>query len=82
MVAIVPPDHRFAKQRSVRADQLFEEPMIGGEMGTGAGATEEAFWERRLSDAYYHEPRKYGSGQGGCESGVRCVAGIHLRRER
>ncbi len=38
MLVIVSPDHPWAKRRSVNRDQLFEQPMIGGEAGTGTSA--------------------------------------------
>lgn len=37
LVVIVPPDHRFAKYKTLKPELLFEEPMIGGEAGTGTG---------------------------------------------
>jgi DNA-binding transcriptional LysR family regulator len=37
IVVIVPPDHRFARHKSVKPEWLFEEPLIGGEPGTGTG---------------------------------------------
>lgn len=35
MVVILPPDHRLANRKAIKPELLFEEPMIGGEPGTG-----------------------------------------------
>lgn len=35
MVVITPPDHPWAKRKSISKDELFETPLIGGEEGTG-----------------------------------------------
>jgi DNA-binding transcriptional LysR family regulator len=37
LVVIVSPSHHWAKKKSLQVSQLFEEPMIGGESGTGTG---------------------------------------------
>jgi len=37
LLVIVSPNHPWAKRRSVDRDQLFEQPIIGGEAGTGTG---------------------------------------------
>jgi DNA-binding transcriptional LysR family regulator len=36
-MVIVNPQHPWAKKKTVQQSQLFEEPMIGGETGTGTG---------------------------------------------
>jgi len=35
MVVITPPDHPWAKKKTISKDALFETPLIGGEAGTG-----------------------------------------------
>jgi DNA-binding transcriptional LysR family regulator len=37
LMVIVAPEHPWAKKKTVQPSQLFEEPMIGGETGTGTG---------------------------------------------
>jgi DNA-binding transcriptional LysR family regulator len=37
LVVIVSPGHPWAKKKSLQVSQLFQEPMIGGEAGTGTG---------------------------------------------
>jgi DNA-binding transcriptional LysR family regulator len=37
LVVIVSPSHPWAKKKSLQVSQLFQEPMIGGESGTGTG---------------------------------------------
>jgi DNA-binding transcriptional LysR family regulator len=38
LVAIFPPGHRWASGPALPLDALFEEPLLGGEAGTGTGA--------------------------------------------
>jgi len=37
LVVIVSPDHPWAKKKAVTPESLFDEPMVGGEAGTGTG---------------------------------------------
>jgi DNA-binding transcriptional LysR family regulator len=37
LVVIVSPSHPWARKKSLQVSQLFQEPMIGGESGTGTG---------------------------------------------
>ena len=50
LVVIVNPGHPWAKRKSVRPESLFQEPMIGGESGTGTGALLRKLFRRRASD--------------------------------
>mgnify|MGYP000975245197 CR=1 FL=1 len=37
LVIIVPPGHRWAKRQSIAAHELVDEPILGGESGSGTG---------------------------------------------
>lgn len=37
LVVIVPPDHAWARKKSIRKDLLFDTELIGGESGSGTG---------------------------------------------
>ncbi len=50
LVVIVNPDHPWAKRNSVRPESLFEQPMIGGESGTGTGVLLRKVFKKRASN--------------------------------
>jgi DNA-binding transcriptional LysR family regulator len=49
LVVIVSPDHPWARKKTVRASELLEEPMIGGEAGTGTGTLLETIFGKKAS---------------------------------
>jgi DNA-binding transcriptional LysR family regulator len=49
LVLIVGPQHRWARKKSIQLAQLFEEPMIGGEAGTGTGTLLQRLFGRNAS---------------------------------
>jgi len=49
LVVIVSPDHPWAKKKTVRSSELLEEPMIGGEAGTGTGTLLETIFGKKAS---------------------------------
>jgi DNA-binding transcriptional LysR family regulator len=49
MVVIVAPDHRFANRKAVKPEVLFEEPMIGGESGTGTATLLRQFFGKEAA---------------------------------
>jgi DNA-binding transcriptional LysR family regulator len=49
LVVIVSPDHPWARKKTVRASELLEQPMIGGEAGTGTGTLLETIFGKKAS---------------------------------
>jgi len=49
MVVIVSPNHPWARKKTVRTSELLEEPMIGGEAGTGTGTLLETIFGKKAS---------------------------------
>jgi DNA-binding transcriptional LysR family regulator len=49
LVVIVGPQHRWARKRTIQLSQLFEEPMIGGEAGTGTGTLLQRLFGKQAS---------------------------------
>jgi DNA-binding transcriptional LysR family regulator len=49
LVVIVSPNHPWARKKTVRASELLEEPMIGGEAGTGTGTLLETIFGKKAS---------------------------------
>jgi DNA-binding transcriptional LysR family regulator len=49
LVVIVSPSHAWARKKAVRSSELLEEPMIGGEAGTGTGTLLETIFGKNAS---------------------------------
>jgi DNA-binding transcriptional LysR family regulator len=49
MVVIVAPDHPLARRKTLALEDLFEEPIIGGEAGTGTGTLLQKLFGKRAS---------------------------------
>jgi DNA-binding transcriptional LysR family regulator len=49
LVVIVPPDHPWARRKTVTPECLFQEPMVGGEPGTGTGTLLQKVFGKKAS---------------------------------
>jgi DNA-binding transcriptional LysR family regulator len=75
LVVIVNPDHPWARRKAVPSEALFEEPMIGGESGTGTGTLLQKLFGKKASRMRIS--RTLGSTEG-VKAAVKAGLGVSL----